>query len=171
MYPDHLFSPLCSMAARQRFSNLIERSGLGRWFYFGGELAVTYKSSYKPFSPDVQMAVWMKTSGKCWYCGKQTDINNSINIRGEELKRKFCIDHFVSLRYGGTNSLDNLVPCCWSCNCSKHKLSLEEWRDSLRWRDIGRFTKQQVDWLRSHGITLPEPPEVVFWFERAGGPR
>lgn len=30
MYFDHLLSPLCSMAARQRFSNLIERSGLCR---------------------------------------------------------------------------------------------------------------------------------------------
>lgn len=124
-----------------------------------------YKSNYKPFPPDVQLAVWQKTDGVCWYCGKQTDMGITAGMKGEELKTKFSIDHFVAQKAGGTEEIDNLVPCCWSCNCSKHKRSIEEWRDALMWKDIGRLTKKQIDWLHSNGVEIPNPPYIAFYFE------
>lgn len=33
--------------------------------------------------------------------------------------RTIKIDHVVPLSRGGSNALDNLVPCCTSCNSSK----------------------------------------------------
>ena len=127
-----------------------------------------YKSNYKPFPPDVQLAVWLKTDGLCWYCGKQTDMFSAMGTSGEQLKRKFTIDHFISLRSGGTDELGNLVPACWSCNASKNHRSIEQWRDSLRWKSIGRLTQRQIDWFHSHGIEIPEPPNIEFYFESVG---
>lgn len=46
-----------------------------------------------------------KFGNKCLCCGK-------TNI-------KLTIDHVVPLKLGGTNSLDNLQPLCFSCNSSK----------------------------------------------------
>lgn len=124
-------------------------------------------SKYKPFSKDVQQEVWNKTDGRCWYCGEKTS-QSLTGINGESIKMKFTVDHFVSLSYGGTDEISNLVPACWSCNTSKQKRSLEEWKDSLRWKDIGRFTEKQIAWLKSNGIDIPEPQEIKFYFEIMG---
>jgi len=125
-----------------------------------------YETTYRPFSPEVQLTVWLKSGGLCWYCGTQTDMNINPGVGGAIVSKKFTIDHIEPRRYGGNDDLDNLVPACWSCNCSKHRKNVEEFREMLRWRGIGRFTAQQVTWLRNHGIELPEPPEIVFYFEK-----
>jgi 5-methylcytosine-specific restriction endonuclease McrA len=124
--------------------------------------------NYKSFPLDTQMLVWSKTEGLCWYCGKQTHMNKEMNAKSVAIKQKFTVDHFVSLRYGGTDDLSNLVPACWSCNSSKQKRSITEWKDCLRWKDIGRFTGKQIKWLQSNGIEIPEPPEINFYFEMVG---
>lgn len=37
-------------------------------------------------------------------------------------------DHVVPLRTGGTDTMDNMMPCCWSCNASKSdRILYEEW--------------------------------------------
>lgn len=61
-----------------------------------------------PFAAQVRAAVWDMTDGKCWYCGIQTNPF-----------RDFTIDHVMPLVKGGSDSLDNLVPCCKSCNSRK----------------------------------------------------
>jgi hypothetical protein len=53
----------------------------------------------------------------CSYCDKK--IKNWLSSVG---------DHVVPLSKGGTHTLDNVVPCCLSCNCSKHdRLLYDEW--------------------------------------------
>jgi len=121
--------------------------------------------AYKKHRDEVRQAVWDKTNGLCWYCGRQTDTGITAETKGEALKSKFSVDHFTPLKRGGTDDIDNLVPACWSCNTSKHKREIEEWREMLRWKEIGKFTKRHIEWLRSHGIELPEPPVVTFYFE------
>lgn len=37
------------------------------------------------------------------------------------------IDHVVSLNKGGDDSIENLVPACWSCNSSKQDRGLLQW--------------------------------------------
>jgi 5-methylcytosine-specific restriction endonuclease McrA len=49
----------------------------------------------------------------CFYCGS--------------LKSK-TIDHVIPINKGGTHSIGNLVPCCKSCNSSKHDKFIMEWR-------------------------------------------
>ena len=40
-------------------------------------------------------------------------------------------DHVVPLERGGSNTRDNLAPCCRRCNCSKKALTPPEWE---RWK-------------------------------------
>jgi 5-methylcytosine-specific restriction endonuclease McrA len=37
-----------------------------------------------------------------------------------------CADHYVPLSKGGAHSVENLVPCCWSCNSRKRDMLPEE---------------------------------------------
>jgi hypothetical protein len=59
-------------------------------------------------SRKLRAIIWNKTGGKCWYCNRQTNPWTD-----------FCIDHVVPISSGGTDDLDNLVPCCRPCNASK----------------------------------------------------
>lgn len=62
----------------------------------------------KPLPQVVKAEVWAKTDGCCWYCGKQTNPF-----------RDFTVDHVHPVSLGGSDDVDNLVPACRSCNCSK----------------------------------------------------
>ena len=55
--------------------------------------------------------------GRCAYC---------------ESTEKVGLDHVVPLCLGGTNSIDNLVPCCHTCNASKGKKPLLVWMAQRR---------------------------------------
>lgn len=56
-------------------------------------------------------AVYAKTGGYCWYCGTKFPT-----AYGQLLME---IDHIIERASGGTDSLDNLVPCCSECNLIK----------------------------------------------------
>ena len=83
----------------------------------------------------LRAAVWDKTGGRCWYCGAQTNPF-----------RDFAIDHQRAQSQGGTDTLDNLVPACRSCNTRKNNRSV----DYLR-RRLGR---DNADLYRFYGETL-----------------
>lgn len=58
---------------------------------------------------------------RCTYCGAwyRQWKNNWKSSQG---------DHVVPLNKGGTDTMDNMVPCCWSCNASKaDRILYEEW--------------------------------------------
>ena len=59
--------------------------------------------------------VWDKTGGYCYYCGKKLDPNN------------WEIDHKIPKSRGGTDALDNLVPCCPECNDEKGDMTDREY--------------------------------------------
>ncbi len=56
----------------------------------------------------IRAAVWNKTGGNCWYCKKPTTPYDD-----------FQVDHVIPVSKGGVNRIDNLVPCCKSCNSTK----------------------------------------------------
>lgn len=51
-------------------------------------------------------------NGKCLYCCNES---------------KLCIDHFVPINKGGGHVVDNLIPCCLSCNSKKRDSEPKEW--------------------------------------------
>jgi HNH endonuclease len=114
-----------------------------------------------PAPPPTRADIWDSTSGKCWYCGVQTNP-----------WRDFTIDHVVPQSRGGSDHVSNLVPSCRTCNLRKKTKNLEEFRVYLQSKDIPDFTRAQLSYLRDIGMPLPDerPPMPThrFWFETQG---
>jgi 5-methylcytosine-specific restriction endonuclease McrA len=55
---------------------------------------------------------------QCAYCS--TGLN----------KKTVTEDHVIPLSKGGNDDIDNIVPCCYSCNSSKNDRTPEEWRST-----------------------------------------
>ena len=108
--------------------------------------------------PDMRADVWDKTGGRCWYCGVQTNP-----------WRDFCVDHFLAKAAGGADTLDNLVPCCRTCNMRKGPRGIEALRRRLAGDGTPAFTPAQLEYLYQQGITVPNTmPAFQFYFERIG---
>ena len=56
---------------------------------------------------------------KCFYCGCELDKNNITR------------DHYIPLCSGGTDTIDNIVPCCKKCNTKKNNKSPKEFIKSM----------------------------------------
>lgn len=71
-----------------------------------------------------------KSGGVCSYCPV------SLTDPGRDLPTSLQWDHVVPLSRGGTHSVGNLLPACRSCNLSKGKKFLTEWRPRERGRHV-----------------------------------
>lgn len=109
----------------------------------------------KEYSKKRLELVFEKTQGRCAYCGK-------------ELSDDATIDHVIPRSKGGSNSLDNLLPSCRSCNTSKGVKSLEEFRfwRTFKVNNTPTFTTEQLLYL-STKVELSKlfPPLIKFYFE------
>jgi len=70
----------------------------------------------------------------------------------------------VSRKNGGDDALENLVPACKPCNSAKNHFDLKRFREWMRTGGV-RFSEKQIEYLRRHGIELPNPEPFIFWFE------
>ena len=59
--------------------------------------------------------------GRCAYCGTRSTLD---------------ADHRVPLSRGGSNSIENILPACRSCNLRKHTLSEIEFRARLKRNNV-----------------------------------
>jgi len=67
--------------------------------------------------------IWQKTRGRCCYC--------SASLLPFE-KRGYTYEHIEPQALGGGHETENLYPCCQSCNSSKGKKTLEEYREYIK---------------------------------------
>lgn len=101
--------------------------------------------------------VYSKLNGHCAYCGCELEFKN------------MHIDHVIPLngwKEKGTDTIDNMLPACRSCNCYKNHMPLESFRslvekmpdtlmrDSTTYKNAVRF-----------GLVIPNPHPVKFYFE------
>ena len=70
----------------------------------------TRRSAEGTYTADEFKAVKEMFENKCAYCSSDGDIT---------------VDHLLAIACGGTNYIENIVPSCLSCNCSK---GAKEWR-------------------------------------------
>ncbi len=103
--------------------------------------------------------IWAKTEGRCYYCGLQLSWSTT-----------FSIDHVVPRIEGESDSINNTVPSCRSCNSTKGVKSIEELRfframQEFEKRNGVTFTTAQVEYLSSIKIKL-DIPSHAFWFEQ-----
>jgi len=69
-----------------------------------------------------QSAIWQKTMGRCCYCGVVLNIFE---------KRGYSYEHMEPQALGGGHKTENLYLCCKSCNSSKGKKTLEQYREYM----------------------------------------
>ena len=145
-------------------------------FYYGENM-----TDYCKLPARMAGLAWSKTGGSCWYCGTEMQpfdrekftvapIEGHYRGRVTIPPNTFVVDHIIPLSMGGEGDLENLAPCCWSCNGAKKSKSLEEFR-FLRSRQLAgmpRFNDDQISYLCAHGINLPTIEPYVFYYEKAG---
>lgn len=109
---------------------------------------------------DRYFAIMRKSGGRCWYCG--------VNIHPAKPGRpRASVDHLLSVRDGGADDDDNLVPACVPCNSSKCARGLDELRHNAAQRALSMpgFSREQIGYLRRKGFDLSAYDGFKFWFE------
>lgn len=114
--------------------------------------------------------IWNKTQGRCWYCGALLTPSMQRARATHPEPREFVIDHVIPKAKGGSEEIGNLVPCCYSCNATKGRKDVEdfrEWQRRLANR-APRFSEEQIYYLSENGVRIPELSEYKFYFEKEG---
>lgn len=155
----------CTVSAKG-YSNYDSWEILPEYAYLFDEALVALESASIPLKEKIiyvpkakKIDVWYKTGGRCYYCGLVLDWETT-----------FTIDHIVPRSKGGKHHIENVVPCCRSCNSGKGNRTLEDFRFSrsmqLFQQQTGvNFTIAQLAYLKSIGVYI-EIPTYIFWFEQ-----
>lgn len=124
-------------------------------------------NQWRAFSSEFIKGILAKSGGHCWYCGKPITFESRFGSMNGDT---FVIDHYIAKHNGGQDDYDNLVPACCSCNNLKKARDIEDFRELITRLENGipRFSAEQIYYLDTHGISLPEYPPHEFYFEKAG---
>lgn len=74
----------------------------------------------KKLTKEERIEIYNRFDGRCGYCGEKIDIKD------------MQVDHIVALRVGGTDTLDNMICSCRSCNHYKSTYTLEIFEKQLQ---------------------------------------
>lgn len=74
----------------------------------------------KKLTQNDRLEVYDRYGGRCAYCGEKIDIKD------------MHIDHMKALRIGGTDTIDNMICACRSCNHYKSTYTLETFRNQVQ---------------------------------------
>lgn len=59
----------------------------------------------------------------CYYCGEELveprEIDPNFDFCGKDVRMMATVDHVIPRSKGGKTNMDNLVPCCFTCNATK----------------------------------------------------
>lgn len=108
----------------------------------------------QPYGLAKRQTIYQSTENHCAYCG------------ADGIDTFLILDHVTPKVLGGRSTIDNLIPACHSCNSSKGGRTLEQYRHAQLKKQGKVFSQEQLTYLASLGITLPEPPPHRFWFEQ-----
>lgn len=98
--------------------------------------------------------VYNKYGGRCAYCGKEIEY---VDMQ---------VDHAKSLKTGGSDTIDNMLPACRSCNHYKVTLDIEGFRKYLQ-EIHNRLLRDSVAYqvAERFGIVEHKTDEIKFYFE------
>lgn len=108
----------------------------------------------KAWSKAERATIAARHGNRCAYCGKP-------------LTSRFALDHVVPLRFGGEDSITNIMPACIQCNHRKGVLSVEQFRKAIE--DAPRqIAKKSLTGRIAEAYGLLTPKKIVFYFELGG---
>jgi 5-methylcytosine-specific restriction endonuclease McrA len=84
---------------------------------------------------DSRLAVYLRDSFRCVYCCK--DLHGAAPT-------DITLDHVKAWIDGGSNSVNNLVTACHSCNCSRQDKPLSRFAGKETIKDIKRLTRRDM---------------------------
>lgn len=61
------------------------------------------------------LEILVRYDHRCFYCGDK--------------KNKLTRDHVLAISRGGTDTIDNVVPACWSCNFKKRARGVADFKN------------------------------------------
>lgn len=110
------------------------------------------------FSKSKRLKIAEKCNWHCAYCGLKLSHSTLV------------IDHVIPKYDGGSNDISNLLPSCISCNSTKGKKTLEQFRFFIEFRNAVpemTFNQSQMEFLRQKGVLeqIGEFKKVKFFFE------
>lgn len=93
------------------------------------------------FDNDTVNAVYDKTEGFCYYCGKKLSFKN-YGKQGNH--GSWEIDHSKPKSRGGTDYLRNLVPSCTSCNRDKSVSHGTNYKKNFEPKTLGGWLTKEL---------------------------
>lgn len=119
-----------------------------------------YRYMKEYWKPKIRTAVFLKYNGKCAYCGK--NVSDCLTI-----------DHIIPLKRKNPNynrrflyGIENMNPCCPSCNSSKGTMTIEEWRNDINKKYVKLLeSESSFNLLVRLGI-IAKPKRWIFFFEK-----
>lgn len=127
--------------------------------------------SKKRSDPVFRQTILDKCNGNCAYCG--IELTQYFHIDHFIPKRRYNKSHrdFIKLGYEeelprGGDEIENLMPCCASCNSCKSDLDIEQFRDRLYDR-IYRLNNTCSEYIiaKRFGLVKEIGIRVIFYFE------
>lgn len=107
---------------------------------------------------EIRSAVYKKYNGRCAYCGNVLNEHN------------YQIDHANPFIYSNDSSLNNLMPCCYSCNMFKNNLTIDEFRNKIMLAyDELYETIPKFRLIDKYGLISKKDNDVKFYFEKLNG--
>ena len=106
-----------------------------------------------------RLTVFNKYDGHCAYCG------GAIKLNG------FEVDHFEALyrndEWGGSDTLENMMPACRKCNRSKSTFTAEKWREQLHNKvKILNRDSAAYSMAKRYGLVEETGNVIQFYYER-----
>ena len=84
---------------------------------------------------DLRLAIYLRDSFRCVYCC--SDLHGAAPM-------DITLDHVKAQADGGSNSPDNLVTACRSCNCSRQDKPLAKFCGPETRKDVKRLTRRSI---------------------------
>lgn len=148
--------------ARQRYKDdpqYCEKARLAslKHYQANAEKRVAYQKRYKAENPENTL-IWSNNrrsrkknaAGECStqdWADRLEEFGYSCAycLKPESEVGKMTVDHMTPLSRGGSNDVDNLVPCCRSCNSSKNDKTLLEFLAFKAWKETALNATHDLD--------------------------